>query len=242
MVLTLVLATQILVIAHRAEHEHHAENSIPAIQSAIQLGVDYVELDVRTTQDGKLVLMHDKTVDRTTDGKGAVKDLTRDQIRHLRLRDYDGQVPTFEEAMDTARGKISIYLDWKEASPKAIFDALSTHGMLDSVVVYGENRELQQLEELAPGIRVMPEADSKGSLEKAERMLKPTVVAFDQGDFKPELISHALAMKADIFVDRLGDQDTESSWQDAIDKGVKGIQTNHPAELLEFLRTRKLHP
>lgn len=54
MVLTLVLATQILVIAHRAEHLHHGENSIPAIQSAIQLGVDYVELDVRTTQDGKL--------------------------------------------------------------------------------------------------------------------------------------------------------------------------------------------
>jgi len=186
--------------------------------------------------------MHDKTVDRTTDGKGAVKDMTLDQIRHLRLRDYDGQVPTFEEAMDTARGKIGIYLDWKEASPQAIFDALSTHGMLDSVVVYGENRELQQLEKLAPGIRVMPEADSKGNLEEAERELKPTVVAFDQSDFKPELISQALAMKADIFVDRLWDQDTESFWQDAIDKGVKGIQTNRPAELLEFLRSRKLHP
>jgi hypothetical protein len=98
------------------------------------------------------------------------------------------------------------------------------------------------LEKLAPGIRVMPEADSKGNLEKAEQMLKPTVVAFDQGDFKAELISQALAMKADIFVDRLWDQDTEKDWQDAIDKGVKGIQTNRPAELLEFLRTRKLHP
>jgi glycerophosphoryl diester phosphodiesterase len=242
MVLTLVLATQILVIAHRAEHEHHGENSIPAIQSAIQLGVDYVELDVRTTQDGKLVLMHDKTVDRTTGGKGAVNDLTLDQIRHLRLRDYDDQVPTFEEAMETARGKVNIYLDWKDASPKAIFDALSAHGMLDRVVVYGENRELQELEKLAPGIRVMPEADSQTHLDEAERMLKPTVVAFDQGDFKPALISQALSMRADIFVDRLWDQDTESFWQDAIDKGVKGIQTNHPAELLDFLRTRKLHP
>ena len=88
----------------------------------------------------------------------------------------------------------------------------------------------------------MPEADSKDNLEKAERMLKPTVVAFDQGDFKPELISRAQAMKADIFVDRLWDQDTESFWQDAIDRGANGIQTNHPAELLEFLRSRKLHP
>ena len=242
MVFTLVLATQILVIAHRAEHEHHAENSIPAIQSAIQLGVDYVELDVRTTEDGKLVLMHDKAVDRTTDGKGVVKDLTLDQIRHLRLRDYDGQVPTFDEAMDTARGKVGIYLDWKEASPQAIFDALSSHGMLGNVVVYGERHELQQLEKLAPGIRVMPEADSKGSLEKAEQMLKPTVVAFDQDDFKPAMISQTLAMKADIFVDRLGGQDTEKDWQDAIDKGVKGIQTNHPTALLLYLREKHLHP
>jgi glycerophosphoryl diester phosphodiesterase len=241
MVLTFVLATQILVIAHRAEHEDHAENSIAAIQSSIQLGVDYVELDVRTTKDGKLVLMHDKTVDRTTDGKGEVEDLTLDQIRHLRLRNYDGQVPTFDEAMDTARGKVGIYLDWKEASPQAIFDALSTHGMLDSVVVYGENRELQQLEKLAPGIRVMPEADSKEHLEEAERMLKPTVVAFDQDDFKPATISQALAMKADIFVDRLGDQDTEMDWQDAIDKGAKGIQTNHPTALLRYLREKHLH-
>lgn len=87
----------------------------------------------------------------------------------------------------------------------------------------------------------MPEADSKGDLEKAEREIKPTVVAFDQDDFKPELISRTLAIKADIFVDRLGDQDTEKDWQDAIDRGATGIQTNHPAELLEFLRNRKLH-
>ena len=88
----------------------------------------------------------------------------------------------------------------------------------------------------------MPEADSKGSLEKAEQMLKPTMVAFDQDDFKPAMISQTLAMKADIFVDRLGGQDTEKDWQDAIDKGVKGIQTNHPTALLLYLREKHLHP
>ena len=241
MILSLLLAAQITVIAHRGEHIRHAENSIAAIQSAAELGADFVELDVRTTRDGKLVLMHDKTVDRTTDGHGSVDSLTLEQIRGLHMRTYGGAVPTFDEALETAHGRISVYLDWKNASPKDIFQALSAHGMLNSVVVYGNRQQLQQLEKLAPGIRVMPEADSKEDLEKAEEMLKPTVVAFDQNDFKPELISQTQAMKADIFVDRLWAQDTEKDWQDAIDKGAKGIQTNRPAELVEFLRAKKLH-
>lgn len=241
MILPLLLAAQIAVIAHRGEHIRHAENSITSIQSAVELGADFVELDVRTTRDGKLVLMHDKTVDRTTDGHGSVHSLTLDQIRGLHFRTYGDAVPTFDEALETAHGRISVYLDWKDASPKAIFQVLSAHDMLNSVVVYGDRQELQQLERLAPGIRVMPEADSKESLEKAERTLKPTVVAFDQDDFKPALIWQTLAMKADIFVDRLWDQDTEKNWQDAIDKGANGIQTNRPAELVEFLRARKLH-
>jgi glycerophosphoryl diester phosphodiesterase len=241
MILSLLLAAQITVIAHRGEHINHAENSIAAVQSAAALGADFAELDVRTTSDGKLVLMHDQTVDRTTDGHGAVRSLTLEQIRSLHLKGYGDAVPTFDEALDVARGHISVYLDWKDASPEAIFQVLSAHGMLNNVVVYGGRGELQQLQKLAPGIRVMPEADSKGDLEASERELKPTVIAFDQGDFKPELIAQTLAMKADIFVDRLWAQDTEKDWQDAIDKGATGIQTNRPAELLEFLRARKLH-
>jgi glycerophosphoryl diester phosphodiesterase len=236
-----VLSAQIAVIAHRGEHLHHAENSIAAIQSAAALGADYAELDVHTTRDGKLVLMHDGTVDRTTDGHGAVSSLTLDEIRSLHVRGDEKPVPTFEEALDAARGRISIYLDWKDASPEAIFRALSTHGMLDHVVVYGALGELHRLQALAPGIRVMPEADNEAALKKNAELLKPTVVAFEQSDFKPELIRQAFDMKAEIFVDRLWEQDKPKFWQEAIDRGVKGIQTNDPAELLDFLRGKGLH-
>ena len=242
MVLSVLLAAQIAVIAHRGEHLQHAENSIAAIQSAIRLGADYVELDVRTTRDGKLVLMHDKTVDRTTDGHGQVKDLTFDAIEHLRMRGYGDAVPTFEEALEAARGKIGVYVDWKEASPDAIYQALSAHGMLGNVVVYGDQGELHRLQKLAPDVRVMPEADNSSSLKRDERLLKPKVIAFGQDDFKPALIHQTQAMKADIYVDRLDEHDSAQSWQDAIDQGANGIQTNHPAELLHFLREKHLHP
>lgn len=241
MILSLLLSAQIAVIAHRGEHIRHAENSIAAIQSAAALGADYAELDVRTTRDGILVLMHDGTVDRTTDGHGAVSSLSLEEIRCLHVRGDEKPVPTFEEALDASRGRISIYLDWKDASPEAIFGALSTHGMLDHVVVYGEPGELHRLLALAPGIRVMPEADNQAALKKSAELLKPKVVAFDQSDFKPELIRQALDTKAEIFVDRLWEQDTPKLWQEAIDRGVAGIQTNNPAELLEFLRAKGLH-
>ena len=248
MILEIFLAAQVAVIAHRGEHIHHPENSIAAIQSAASLGADYAELDVRTTQDGKLVLMHDGTVDRTTDGHGAVRSLTLEQIRGLHLRSEGtaaGQtpevVPTFDEALDAAKGHIGIYLDWKDASSEAIFQALSAHDMLDHVVVYGGLAQLHKLQALAPHIRVMPEADNQEALSKSADLLKPTVVAFEESDFKPELIKQALDMKADIYVDRLWAQDTPELWQDAIERGAKGIQTNHPAELLEFLRAKNLH-
>jgi glycerophosphoryl diester phosphodiesterase len=114
--------------------------------------------------------------------------------------------------------------------------------MVDQVVVYGDHEQLHELQKLAPGIRVMPEAGTGSYLRTGQLLLKPTVVAFDQNDFKADTIAQALKEKEDIFVDRLGDQDTPELWQNAIDRGVRGIQTNHPAELVEFLREKRLHP
>src|ERR1700757_5402989 len=74
---------KIVVIAHRGEHLHHPENTMAAFQAAIDAGADYFELDVRTTSDGKFVIMHDNTLDRTTNGTGMVHTQTFDQIRSL---------------------------------------------------------------------------------------------------------------------------------------------------------------
>jgi hypothetical protein len=68
------------------------------------------------------------------------------------------------------------------------------------------------------------------------------VVAFSEDDFKPEIVAQALRKKEEIFVDRLWAQDTPELWQDAIGRGVRGIQTNRPAELVDFLRAKHLHP
>ena len=95
-------AARIEVIAHRGEHIECPENTLPAIQKAIDLGCDWVEIDVRTTRDGHFVLMHNGRVDATTDGLGAVADLTLAAVKALdagaRKAKYRGtRVPTLDE-------------------------------------------------------------------------------------------------------------------------------------------------
>lgn len=91
--------------AHRGDQGIAPENTVPAFVAAVRAGAQQIELDVQRTKDGKLVVMHDATIDRTTTGKGAVKNLTLDEIKMVDVKlegdIYDNiKVPTFEEALD----------------------------------------------------------------------------------------------------------------------------------------------
>lgn len=228
----------IAVIAHRGEHLSHTENTLPAFQAAIDAGADYFECDVRTTADGRLVLMHDGTVDRTTNGKGRVSDLTFDQIRALDAR--GSRVPAFKEALELARGRIGIYVDNKQTRPAALVDAIDRAGMGEQIVIYGGS-ELQQILTLRPTWKMMPEADHASHLQHMIDALQLKVAAFDKNDFNTATIAVARKAGIDIFVDRLGPQDNQQGWQSAIDAGATGIQTDHPGELVRFLRAHGLH-
>ena len=237
-------AKTILTSAHRGEHLRHPENSLPAIQAAIDAGVDYVELDIRTTSDGYLVLMHDPTVDRMTNGKGAIKDMTLAAIRQLDLgARFPGkfpnlQVPTFDEALALAKGKIGIYVDTKSATPKDLVAAIERHDMGDHVMFWSENVDfLKQISELRPAWRLMPEAYNPKHVQELVTSLHPYVLGFDQRDFNAPTVIAARGAKMGIFVDLNSPQD----WEDGITAGVVGIQTDWPAELVAYLRSRGYH-
>jgi glycerophosphoryl diester phosphodiesterase len=234
-----VAQVPIAVIAHRGEHLHHSENTLPAYQAASDAGADFIEVDVRTTSDGKLVIMHDATVDSQTNGKGAVKDMTFAQIRALDV--HGSKVPTFDEVLDLARGKIGVYVDSKQVSAAEMIAAVERYDMQDRIVVYGGYQYLKDVAALRPKIKVMPEAVSAAFCRKLIGEFHPKVIAFDARDFTDEIIALAKDAKADIYVDRFGDADTPAFWQDAIDRGATGIQTNKPAELVAYLRSRGYH-
>ncbi len=102
----------VTVIAHRGWSGKYPENTLLAFREAIKLGVPAVELDVRATLDGKAVVMHDTVVDRTTNGHGAVKDLSFAQIRQLDAGKGE-RIPTLEELLDLCVGKVAIQIEVK---------------------------------------------------------------------------------------------------------------------------------
>jgi glycerophosphoryl diester phosphodiesterase len=110
----------LLIASHRGQWREYPENSLGAINEAIEDGAEIIETDVRLTADGVPVLMHDATVDRTTNGTGKVSDLTLAQIKELRLKKGLGgktaalteyRVPTLEEAMIVAKDRAIVNLD-----------------------------------------------------------------------------------------------------------------------------------
>src|SRR5260370_19876731 len=110
-----------------------------AYRAALAAGADYIETDVRTTSDGKLVIMHDGTVDRCTNGHGDVASMTFDEIRKLDAGAKFGpefagtQVPTFDEVLDFAKSQINFYIDSKRISAQDVVHAARRHGMEDNV-------------------------------------------------------------------------------------------------------------
>jgi glycerophosphoryl diester phosphodiesterase len=130
----------VFVIAHRADWRNFPENSLEAIESAIQMGVDIVELDVHHTADGELVVCHDKTIDRTTNGKGKISELTLDYIRSRYLRAGHRAVtrykmPTLAEALDKCNGRVLINIDKGINYYDQIMDMLVKRNMADQVII-----------------------------------------------------------------------------------------------------------
>ena len=130
----------VFVVAHRADWRNFPENSLEAIESAIRMGVDIVELDVHRTADGELVVCHDRTINRTTNGKGKIAELTLDYIKSRNLRAGHGAVtrykmPTLAEALDVCNGRVLINLDKCINYYDQVMEMLVERNMADQVII-----------------------------------------------------------------------------------------------------------
>jgi glycerophosphoryl diester phosphodiesterase len=123
------------ISAHRGFSARAPENTLPALQAALDAGAHVAEIDVRLTRDGKLVLMHDGDVDRTTDGSGPVKAMTLGEVKKLDAgrwfdRKYTGiKVPTLDEVLTWSRGRLGLLVDMKnypERDPLFIDEMIAT--------------------------------------------------------------------------------------------------------------------
>lgn len=134
----------VIVIAHRSDWRHHPENSLAAMDSAIAMGVDMVEIDVQRTADGVLICNHDATLDRTTTGKGKINEINYEQIKPLFLRTKSGvtehRIPTLAEALDLCKDRVLINIDKGYNYYDQILEMLLERDMVEQVVIKGSKK------------------------------------------------------------------------------------------------------
>lgn len=234
----------VYVIAHRGAHQLIPENSLPAYQKAIDLGCDFVEIDVRTTKDGKFVSIHNSTIDAYTIGKkGRVKEFTLAELKSIDIGEKLGEkwkntrIPTFEEILQLCKGKIGIYLDLKDAPIHELMGIIRKYEMEKDVIWYIPYQNLidiENVEQLFGNSFPMPDPGEEKNIKTILKKIKTPVIATDMGVLTQSFVDSSHKFGAKVFVDEKAG--TVAEWKKIIGWRTDGIQTDKPAELIEFLK------
>lgn len=233
----------IKVVAHRGGVGLGVpENTLPAIERAIEVGAQLIEIDIRETKDGHLVLMHDSTVDRTTDGSGAVNRMTLEEIRQLDAGSWLGpefagtRVPTLEEALEAMKGRIDPDLDFKAGDLQKLADIVNTVGVADQSTHCGSWDRCGIVQRIEPRIFIRPTINGAHEIPGLVRLLRPPLINMDWRAVTEESIRHAHVFGAKAFINCLETADTLLYAEMAARAGADYIQTDFPDRLIEKLR------
>lgn len=244
----------LLVAAHRSAHNGYPENSISALKHAIELGVDIAETDVKVTKDSVVVLMHDGKIDRTTNGKGNPENYTLAELNKFRLKMPDGTltdetIPTFEEFLNVAKGKIMVDIDIKTSHLKPVVDVVKKTNTQNQVFYFDDDYEsLQKVRSLEPEAMLMPRAHSYHEADSALIRFKPQAIHIDETFYTPEVTKLIRDKNARIWINALDHADvdiragkTEETLNKLTQFNANIIQTDEPEKILDYLRSKKLH-
>ncbi len=237
----------ILISAHRGNTGQAPENTLAAYKDALKVGVDYVEIDVRTTLDGKLVILHDATLNRTTNGEGPLKNKRIVELRELSagkgfIEFNKERIPTLKEVCPLIsrwniwhKKKTYIYVDCKDVAPAPLVEALEKYKLANESYFYGNDSFLLSLKQVFPQARLMPSLRNKEEIQTKIASLHPA--AFDASflSLTQEMVDEIHSKNIRVFTDLLGPLDTETNYKKAAKLGVDLIQTDKPKLVLETL-------
>jgi len=255
---------QILVAAHRAYWRGAPENSLAGIQAAIDLKIPMVELDCQRTQDGQLILMHDTSVNRTTNGSGNIASMSLQQIQALRLRKGLGggeapltyeKVPTLDQAFALANGKILLQLDKCWDYHEQAYDQAVAAGVLGQVVFKSTAAPADVEAFLArdPNIlymHILDDANAGDFHGFSTYMPQAFEIDFDRltdAQIQPDYVDE-ISTQSRIFIntmwrglaagytDELSLRDPALGWEPVIDRyHASVVQTDNPVALMRYL-------
>ncbi len=215
-----------LKIGHRGARAYEPENTLRSFKKAIELDVDAVEFDVRKTKDDELIVIHDDKVDRTTNGKGLVSELTLNEIKQLST-EKDEKISTLEEALDFLDRKVKILIELKETGfENSVVQLVELKGLVDNVIIVSfleealkKVRELNQ-KVLTGLIYVRHKNPVKAALDLHANYILPLYRFTHTADVQK---AHANGLKVIVWTINSIEEVAEY-----VKKGVDGIASDRP--------------
>jgi glycerophosphoryl diester phosphodiesterase len=227
------------ISAHRGNASSAPENTLAAFKNALKAGAHFIEVDVRTTKDGILMIMHDANLERTTNGKGAFKLYDAKYLKTLSAgKGYadsfeNEKIPTLEESCQliyewnlTHKAKTFFYIDAKDVEPKPLLSILKKYNLEANSVFYGTDDFLHRLKMEFEGAKLLPALKNPNEIIEKFNKLKP--FAFDASwlSLTKEMVDEIHRLGVKVFTDLLGPLDTEINYMKARDMGLDLIQTD----------------
>ncbi len=234
--------TGFMVIAHRGASSYAPENTYAAFDLALRMDVRHIELDVQLTSDGQIVVIHDDTVDRTTDGSGPVTSHTLAELKGLDAGSRFGaefageRIPTFDEVLERYKGRAHLHTEIKGRShtlSRRTADAIRDHGMEGQVTI--TSFQYVRLEEMRAHAPELPTgwlvSEVSDPIIAQARAIKVTQLCPEAQAVTPELVRrlHALG-----FVVRAWGVTNEELMRQVVQAGADGMTVNFPDKLIAY--------
>ena len=240
-------------VGHRGSSVRYPENTLAAFRTALESGAGGIELDVRVTRDGHPVVMHDATVDRTTDGFGAVAGMTLEAVRRLGVGRSREKVPTLREVFEEFPSA-AVNLDIKDwdlpGAEEVVLGVLREVGGADRVLVASADHRVLRRFRRAAGGEFYTGASRReiavfyaASLLRLERLVRPAYVALQvpvyYGPLRlltPRFVRAARAAGVRVDVWTINDP---ARMREVLDLGADAVMTDRPGELAKVLSGRE---
>ena len=199
----------IAMVVHRGANHLAPENTYPAAQKCIEMRLDYVEIDVQQSKDSVLYILHDDTVDRTTDGTGRIADLYADEIDELDAGSWFGEefrgekLPRLAEYLDWIKGKAKVYLDVKSADLDKLVAMVHEKQMSDEVFFwFGDTLMTNEFRRIAPELPLKINADNIEQAQEVIHKYQPQIIEMRASADMGELIDwcQQRGIKAMVYV------------------------------------------
>ncbi|MCX5889707.1 MAG: glycerophosphodiester phosphodiesterase family protein [Deltaproteobacteria bacterium] len=229
------------IIGHRGAPAEEPENTLRSFRRALDLGVAAVELDVQLTRDGRLAVIHDETLDRTTNGHGRVRDFTLAALKKLDAGQGE-PIPALEEVLELARGRAHLAVELKqpEAVP-ALLEFFRQHRAFGAAMVISFwHLALKVLKEAEPrletgALMVGCPANPAGLAQAA----KTSTLVLNYRYVDPDLVDTAHRRNIEVIVWNI---DEPEILQRYLDMEVDAICTNRPREIIQKIGRAGVSP